>query len=148
MYLDLDKLRDLNFFQIVKELEAKIGSEKHLADQDLFNIALSSRTNIISERFNFQTHFIHNIERMRKALDISSNSILHFVGGIKPWHEWGWPPYTELWRTYAKKLKTFNVKTIPVSNISQMMHLSDIYYKDEKYKLASSMKSQIIKKLI
>ena len=97
-----------HFFDYIRKNEAKLL----LMDQDVVNGVLYDKMLLVPERYNFQVAFFATCfwndysEKFRTTI-LSENkevSIVHYVGGIKPWdYRYYGFPYYEMWNKYRKK---------------------------------------------
>ena len=95
LLMNLEGLRKINFVS-----KCKGAYEEHLLkkfnDQDLINLTLESDKFILPERFNTFARYSEKQDIVDKKINNLNNSILHFIGDIKPWQSWNLPPFCEL----------------------------------------------------
>ncbi len=147
MLMNIAELERNHFLQECLNVEKAIGSKKQFADQDLYNIVLTGHVILLESRFNNQLWYKIPNDIWLQRLEQSKNGIAHFIGPVKPWQEWHRTDVRKLWKHYAS-LFYFDIKTIPITNLRQLMIFSDMLDTEEKYFKSSKVKSQIIHKLM
>lgn len=88
-------------------------------DQDALNYVLHGRIKRVSYRYNVQEFSAVEHVGVRKSLheDLLEScrrpAIIHFIGGIKPWHTDSKSAYRDLWRYVQRQTPWATVKYVP-----------------------------------
>lgn len=106
MLLNLDEWRRNNITDAVLEFIENHPEKISFADQCALNLILQDRWKILHPRFNAQTAMFEPEFEPKTALcsklefkaAVEEPSIVHFTGGVKPWHVDSSHPYRFLYR--------------------------------------------------
>ena len=79
-----------------------------------------------------------------QKIECLDDSILHFIGDIKPWQSWNLPPFCELWMQYANLVSNKKIELTPIANLSQILKQAQLLHSYGDYQTASSVKSRAI----
>ena len=148
MIMDLVKLREFNFIEQCLRCEEEISHSKPFADQDLINITLKENIFSLEEKFNIQVWYNIPKKEFVESIHKFENGIIHFVGPVKPWHDWCRPLARELWEKYSKTLRKYQITRLKIEKFQQLHLYSESLDADEQYKDASVLKSSLIKRLL
>ncbi len=90
MLIDIGMWHAARTNEKMKAVQEKVGTEKlWLLDQDMLNLALDGSIRYLPEQYNW-------LRWQQKYTDFAENHaqirLVHFVGGIKPWHWLGFNP--------------------------------------------------------
>lgn len=99
-------------------------------DQDTLNIALKGKTIIIDRKWNFQ----FNTEMALKQGDTEFSpqphgALIHFVGRLKPWHNWNMHDSRFLYLRYEEKSPWSGTLLDPPKNVEDMHAFSLILFR-------------------
>lgn len=148
LLMDLKALRNDGVVERCKMLYEQFKNEITWPDQCLINKYAEGRKLILDPKYNRQI-FTFRI----KASDFNdltkpqNSSILHFVGGTKPWQSWCNPCIAEFWWAYANDLQIDNLKPTQITTINQLVALADVLDLNSQYEEASKIKTQAIQAL-
>lgn len=148
LLMNLENLRKANFFSECKKYYYEHQSKLKFPDQDLLNLILASKKLLLKERFNTFAKFTENEEIVNKKIASLKNSILHFVGDVKPWQSWNIPPFCNLWLQYANLATTKKIELTPITNLAQIIRQGQLLHSYGDYHAASSTKSRAINILV
>ncbi len=148
LLMNLEGLRKINFVSKCKGAYEEYFSQIKFNDQDLINLTLESDKYSLPERFNTFARYSEKQDIVDKKINNLNNSILHFIGDIKPWQSWNLPPFCELWMQYAKLAATKNIKLTPITILSQIIKKAQLLHSYGDYQTASLVKSRAIDILI
>ena len=148
LLMDLEKLRKYNFVKKAIGIDMELAEKKQFADQDLFNIVLRDKVRFIDERYNLQTYYLHGLSKTSAIIKKSEKGILHFIGPVKPWHNWSKERLQEIWTQYLILANTKLIQREKIQTLEQQLLFAKTLDSDEEFKRASEIKSQIIKKLL
>ncbi|MBL0717744.1 MAG: glycosyltransferase family 8 protein [Alphaproteobacteria bacterium] len=91
--INIEKMKDysFSFFSLLKELK-----NPRYHDQDILNSVLNGKVKFLDSRWNFMWHtvkYLNNtllsletIKHDRKIIEEGSFFVIHYIGGVKPWH--------------------------------------------------------------
>ena len=148
MLMQADQLREINFFDQVMAADKRLGDNKLYSDQDSINVAAKSQIKSLPKRFNIQAIWFEEkaiCDAQYRGLD---NSIVHFIGGVKPWQSWHRPNGVALWRKYARLAKTVQIELEPIETLDQLSIYAKALDAEERFRGASRIKSKIINELV
>ncbi|PUA20276.1 glycosyltransferase family 8 protein [Glaciimonas sp. PCH181] len=118
LYINVDKWVDENVWhRSVKEI---LASDKTFLfpDQDALNIVLDQKTKFIDARFNFIYDLFSETPTGKK---IPTDAVfIHFVGRLKPWHNWCCNPANALFLKYKALSPWANADLHPPKNYKEM----------------------------
>ena len=118
LYINVDKWVAENVWQrSVKEI---LASEKTFLfpDQDALNIVLDKKTKFIDSRFNFIYDLFSETPTRKK---IPTDAVfIHFVGRLKPWHNWCCNPASALFLKYKALSPWANADLYAPKNYKEM----------------------------
>jgi len=149
LVMNLDGLRSDNFFQHCQEIYSAYEEKITWCDQCVINKYAENRKTIIDPKWNRQI-FSNNIKRNEwdDLISNSTSSIIHFVGGEKPWMEWCNPCISEFWWGYAKKLNIEKFEPVKASSIKQLISFANVLDINEDHKRSGLIKNHIINTLL
>ncbi|MEI7603077.1 MAG: glycosyltransferase family 8 protein [Opitutae bacterium] len=142
LILNLDELRNNQFFQRCTEIYNKYRNEITWADQCIINKYTEGRKILISPNWNFRFSIEKNLQI--PASDIISkykaSNIVHFIGVIKPWSINCPTHLGDFWWGYANQLNLPNLSRKPYNSMIIKRVFQSINYRLGSFK-------QFIKKL-
>ena len=148
LLMDLEKMRSINFVSKCYSAYQKYSSQIKFNDQDLINLTLKSEKFLLPERFNTLVKFSEKQNIVNKKINSLENSILHFIGNIKPWQSWNLPSFCNIWMQYATLASTKKIELTPITKLSQMTKQGQLLHSYGDYHAASLAKSRAINILI
>ena len=148
MVLDLEKLREYNFFMKSMSAESKYRDRLNFVDQDIINIVLNGKVKLLPSHFNLQTWYKMKKKQVEINLKLMKKGILHCVGPVKPWHDWYIPQIKEIWESYAQKIITSKIETKKITRLQEALILSEILDNQEQFKRSGFVKNRIINHLL
>ena len=148
LLMDLKKLRQIDFLNKCKKAYNKFASRLKFADQDIINLVLTSQKTVLPERFNVFMKFSDDQHTIEKKINKLENSILHFVGDVKPWQSWNLPRFCEIWEKFARLAGKENIRLTPITNLSQIIKHGQLLHSYGDYRNASLVKSKAISVLL
>lgn len=149
MLMNLDALRLGGFLESSQALYEKHKDEITWPDQCLINkyaendkISLDQKWNrrIFSERIVDKDFF--------ELADAGVSSILHFVGGVKPWQSWCSPAVSDFWWRYAAPLKIDGLRKTPITTVDQLIDLADSLHLNGRFEESSGIRGNITQELL
>ncbi len=144
LLMDLKKLRAMSFFKECEIAHQKYNDRLKFGDQDLLNLVLVSKKLVLPQRFNIFAKFSESKNSVAQKIECLDDSILHFIGDIKPWQSWNLPPFCELWMQYANLVSNKKIELTPITNLSQILKQAQLLHSYGDYQTASSVKSRAI----
>lgn len=148
LLMDLNQLRQTKFVSKCQAAYKNYAAQIKFSDQDLINLALQTNKCLLHERFNTFAKFTENKEIIDKKIGSLKNSILHFIGDVKPWQSWNIPPFCDLWMRYANLATTKKIELTPITNLAQIIRQGQLLHAYGDYRAASSTKSRAIDILV
>lgn len=115
-------------------VNAILASSKNFSfpDQDALNIVLDGRAKIIDSKFNWMYDLFGETASNKK---ISGDAVfVHFVGRLKPWHDWCCNPSNSLFFKYQSLSPWAGVALYPPKNYKEMRMLSQGLRKTGKWR--------------
>ena len=147
LMMNLSMLRADDSFEKMKVLYAQHEHQITYVDQCLINIYAHKDILLLDDKYNFQI-FSGNYDK-RSWLEIKEKkSIYHFVGGVKPWHNFARKHISDFWLSYANLLKNDKLKLIEGNKVSESMLECKSLEEYDRYKESSHIKDRIIKALV
>jgi len=104
MLIDLEKFRELVYYEKVSEIISKLGKEMHLLDEAVLNIIFYKKIKPLEQKYNnyFVTNFkINKYNRLFNIVDkkmIDETHIFHFTN--KPWNKLYTESCEKIWYKY------------------------------------------------
>jgi lipopolysaccharide biosynthesis glycosyltransferase len=149
LLMDLKKLREDNFLQKSFDIQVKYNDLLTWNDQCIINKYAESNKKVVDFKWNAQifTNLIKDAA-WNNVISKKDTNVLHFVGPIKPWHEWCNPAISAYWWEYANEFNLPKLMLSKISSFDQAIALSSVLDLNEKYKESSLMKSKIINQLL
>tara|TARA_A100001015_G_C14955134_1_gene698450 strand:+ start:491 stop:1456 length:966 start_codon:yes stop_codon:yes gene_type:complete len=148
LLMDLEQLRQTEFVSKCQAAYQDYAAKIKFNDQDLINLSLKTNKFLLPERFNTFAKFTENKEIVNKKISGLKNSILHFIGDVKPWQSWNIPPFCDLWMRYANLATTKKIELTPITNLAQIIRQGQLLHAYGDYRAASSTKSRAIDILV
>jgi lipopolysaccharide biosynthesis glycosyltransferase len=145
LLMDLKGLRNNDFLGHSKMLYKKYENQITWADQCLINKYSEGKKIILDSKWNRQIH-ANNVKKSQ-FLNLAKpqfTSILHFLGGTKPWQSWCNPAITDFWWSFARDLQIDDLKPTKINTIEQLVSFSNVLHLNGQYEQASTVKTQAI----
>ena len=145
LLMDLLSLRNSGFLEQSMLIYQQYKDEITWADQCIINKYAERKKLSLHPKWNRQ--IFSNASRDSQFLVLSDptyTSVLHFVGGIKPWQQWCNPTLSKFWWALAEDLQLNDLKPIEISTDKQLMALAKVLDENKHFEEASNRKSQII----
>jgi len=148
LLMDLKSLRDDGFLRRSKALYAEYEKQITWADQCVINKYAEGKKVILDPKWNRQI-FAQSIKEkdFTKLANCEVSSILHFVGGTKPWQQWCNPTISEFWWKYAQDLQIEDLVPMQINTVEQRISLADVLHLNSRFEEASNIKTQAIQTL-
>lgn len=147
MLLNLKLLKKKNFLNFSLEIYKNNKDKILWPDQDIINKFSENKKIIFHEQYNKQI-FSNRITQIKfQEIIKEKNSILHFVGGIKPWQKWCNVSIFNYYQTYIKKIPNINFNIAEILDIGQAKAFSDWLELDGQLLEACKIKNNIIENL-
>lgn len=131
LYINVENwmARDV-WHQAVKAIFAS-NKKFSFPDQDALNIVLDGRAKMIDAKFNWMYDLFSETASNRK---IAKEAVfVHFVGRLKPWHNWCCNPSNNLFLTYLALSPWADVTLYPPKNYKEMRMFSQGLRKTGKW---------------
>lgn len=115
-------------------------------DQDLINIYAHNEILFLENKYNYQ---IRSELAKKGNWDsiLKENSVLHFLGGTKPWHKNCRSHIADFWWHYADRLHDEQLIKIESESIYDLIIESKSLEEDGKFEESCAIKDRIIAKL-
>ena len=142
LILNLDELRNNQFFQKCTEIYNKYGDEITWPDQCIINKYGEGRKILINPNWNFRFPIQKNLQMPTSDIiaKFKTANIVHFIGVIKPWSI-NCPTHLGVfWWGYANRLNLPNLSRKPYNSLIIKRFVQSINYRLGSFK-------QLVKKL-
>ena len=103
--MDLKTLRECGFVEQIKRLYKQYENQITWHDQCLINKYAEGQKFLLDPKWNCQIYAGRAIQNIEDLKRLQNASILHFVGKIKPWHNWSDPYIAKIWLKYGNDLQ-------------------------------------------
>ena len=120
MVMNLDFMRQYNFYEKCLNFIKKFYNFIKFLDQDILNGVLKDKWKPLNPKWNVYNRMIYNKDNYIKNSicyskeeienAVTNPSIIHFSGGIKPWHYVDKHPYKKYYWNYLRKTPWKNYK--------------------------------------
>ena len=148
LLMDLEQLRQIKFVSKCQVAYQEFATQIQFNDQDLINFTLKTDKFLLPVRFNTFAKFTESKAIVDKKIEDLKNSILHFIGDVKPWQSWNIPPFCDLWMQYAKLATTKKIELTPITNLAQIIKQGQLLHAYGDYQAASLVKTKTISVLM
>ena len=105
LLMDLKTLRECGFVEQIKRLYKQYENQITWHDQCLINKYAEGQKFLLDPKWNCQIYAGRAIQNIEDLKRLQNASILHFVGKIKPWHNWSDPYIAKIWLKYGNDLQ-------------------------------------------
>ena len=138
LILQLDKLRNDQFFEKCCAIYSKFENKINWADQCIINKYGESRKTIISRQWNFYFSTEKNlkISKADMTTQFKEAHLVHFVGVIKPWSINCPTQVGDFWWEYAHGLNLPNLSRKPYDSLLLKRITDSINYRFKRFKQA------------
>jgi len=136
LILNLDELRNNQFFQRCTEIYNKYGNEITWADQCIINKYEEGRKMLISPNWNFRFSIPKNLQIPASGIisEFNGVNIIHFIGVIKPWSVNCPTHLGDFWWGYANQLNLPNLSRKPYNSLIIKRVVQSINYRLGSFK--------------
>jgi lipopolysaccharide biosynthesis glycosyltransferase len=149
LLMNLDGLRRDNFNEKLGRVYAQHHDTVTWLDQCIINKYAEHKKLLVDPRWNRLIWTESIKENVWKEIVADGKSaVLHFCGGIKPWHGWCNPYIAQFWWQYANELKLPGFVGTKITTVNQALTFAQVLDRNERFKDASMMKDQVINHLL
>lgn len=148
LLMNLASMRRDDFLHRCMRSYATYEREIVWSDQCVINKAAEGRKVVLESRWNTQIFSQHTTEAQWHPLVNGGASIAHFVGPMKPWHEWCNPVISAVWWTFARMSGVAGLSPVPASTVDQVRLYASVLDRLGRHQEASAAKERVIEALV
>jgi len=145
LLMDLDGLRHGHFLACAEAIYAQHRDTITWLDQCIINKYAEGRKQLLDPRWNRQLFSQStDLAQWQGLVENGSSAVLHFVGGIKPWHAWCHPEIAAFWWRYAHRLGIPGLAPQPITRVEHALALADVLQLVERADEANAIRHNVL----